>query len=331
MSDEITEAARAAMRQEHAADELLFEADACRSSVVALRGFLAGAAEHLSRGERAWLPFRRPETFALETPVGFREGQDLHRSLRQLTGLAARFGFRAGTPLRLPGGGHALMPLTWIGRAQVWPSAETPAARYAGSYRGFEKHEEPEIYDDLRAAVTRLRPPPGGVILSLGVHDASEWAPFVPLDGAATWQFWGLDTSPEGLAAARERYPEADRFHLVEGPIERASELGLPQADVLLCLNTLQSRSVDREAALAQIFRLLKPTCRVLFSQPQCHLTEADFVAAPLDRMHQREDRAPGLKAARHLIRSLYRQGFDEVVAFGRPYLYLLGKRRDKS
>ena len=340
------------MAADGGATDRLFDADASATPLPRLRRFFVDTSNAFSRGDRAWVAFRRPETFPLDALVGTRGSFEPHRSephrsephrsephraepdgaihrpLRHFCALAARFGFRAGTPIRLPETAHAVMPFVFVGRAIAWPaSGADPDEKYAASYRHFEKLEEPEIYEDLRSAVRRLRPPAGGVIASLGVHDGREWGPFLELDGAEKWQFWGIDRATDALEAGRRRFPES-QFRFVEGDIEQASTLGLPSADVLLCLNTLQSRGVDRERVVEEVVRLVAPDCRVLFSLPQCHLTEADFIAAPFDRFHAREYRAVAIKDARYLIRTLYRHGFDEVVVFGGAYLYVLGRRR---
>lgn len=292
-----------------------------------------GVAADLGLGERAWLWTRSPrELFGSGLPLpGACAGRFFHRPWQHFAVLSQRYGFRLAWPHPLPGGGFAL-EAEHLGSAQLWPPAQAAQAKYAGQdYADFNKLEQPEIYCELLEALDRLALPGGAHILSLGVFDGDEWQALLELARPAaqrnSWQFFGLDLSRPALRRARQRFPGA-RFRLLQADMQTADRLGLPAADALLCLSSLQSRDVDRDTVLRGLKRLLKPRCDVLFALPHCHLSASGLVLEPLRRHTGRRDRSLALKDARYLARFLFRAGFQQVEVFGSAYLYVWGSRK---
>ncbi len=233
----------------------------------------------------------------------------------------------------MPGGGFAL-EAERCGEEVIWPPSQSSAEKYHGDeYAGFCKLEQPEIYCELLAALDRLELPPEARILSLGVFDGDEWQALLDLERPAavrdSWRFVGIDLSRPALKRARQRF-DSGQCVLLQADMQTADCLGLPAFDALLCLNALQSRSVDRDAVLRGLKALLKPHCDVLFALPHCHLTPSGLVLEPLRRYTGRRDRSLALKDARYLARYLFRAGFQQVEVFGSAYLYVWGSRKRK-
>ncbi len=274
------------------------------------------AAARLPEGGRAYLWAR---------------GQEARRPLRHYQALALHFRLRLAWPELLEADDSAwVLRCETAAREPLWPPASAPGEAYAsGDYASFDKLEEAEIYLGLREALERALPEGEARILSLGIHDGSEWEVLhtCPRATPERWTLFGIDTCREALVRARRRFPDRSRTHLLQADAARAPELGVPPCDLVLCLNTLQSRQLDRDALLRGLKAVLRPRCRVLFSLPHCHLTAAGLHLEPYRRYLGRPERSLALKDARYLARYLYRSGFQSVEIFGTAYLYILGRR----
>ncbi len=192
----------------------------------------------------------------------------------------------------------------------------------SSTYRRFQRLEEPEILDDLLHAYSRLRPQAGDKILSLGVNDGSELALFHEIT-SADLVFHGIDGSASAIKLARRRFPEnASTFRVAD--LNRIDTLDLPDFQIVLLLNTLQCRTIDREALLSQMKPLLAPDARILISLPNCHFSPGDILRRPIDRKDPANDRSPTQKTLRYLARHFYRLGFTKIEAFGTYDAFLL-------
>lgn len=205
------------------------------------------------------------------------------------------------------------------------PSEVPPTERYAPDslYHRFNRLEEPEILDDLLYGASRLALTPGDRVLSLGVNDAREWTMFQN-PAASQLELWGIDHALEGIARARERYPE-QKERLIHHSLDHLDDLKLPEFQAVVALNTLQVTTIDRDRLLSRLTRG-RPQTPFLVSIPNCHFGGDEILRRPLDRSHRRHDRGPAFKDLRFLTRFFYRAGYSEVETFGTYDLFLLAR-----
>ena len=300
-----------------------------------LRRFLHRACFLLREGGELRFVARDPDDVPEGTwpgePVVFGGVVERYRPLRHFVELLRLFPLRVRTPRAIDG-----PELGRLGAFHEWRAVRTaeatalerdapPEERYAGTYRRFDRLEEPETADDLFYAAARLRPRPGERVLALGMNDGRELEMFAPAVRAEV-ELWGIDHSPAAVAAARERFPtHAER--MVEADLAQLGGLRLPAISVVLALNVLQCTSVERDALLRDLKPLLTPDARLLASIPNCHFGPADLLRRPLRRDDPRHDRSLVHKDLRYLTRELYRSGFRTVEAFGTYDAFLLARR----
>ena len=246
-----------------------------------------------------------------------------HRPWRIHLELLRVLGFTMATPTRIPE-----TDLVWIRalrRAEgtsgpVTRPPEDIEGRYGtdSDYRAFDRLEEPEVLDDYLYLAERIALQPGETLLALGVNDGRELEVFGDVDGA---KLIGIDQSESAIAAARERFPGGE-FHADDiGEFEKHVT---DPVDVAIVLNTLQCRTVDRDAVLAAIGRVTHDRSRILISIPNCHRGVDDILRRPHDRRDRRHDRSLVFKDARYFSRHLYRSGRRRIEVFGTYDVFVL-------
>ena len=110
-----------------------------------------------------------------------------------------------------------------------------------------DKLEEPHFLADYCQALNLVKLPAGARILSIGVNNARELAPFQWLFAPrvfSNFQFVGIDYSKSAIARAMETYPGPQfRFLCADVAELKASDLG--RFHLLLSIDTLQSSTMD--------------------------------------------------------------------------------------
>lgn len=190
------------------------------------------------------------------------------------------------------------------------------------TYRRFQRLEEPEILDDLLWAVSRMKPVDGERVLSVGTNDGTEFSLFSEATEAKL-EFWGIDGAPRAIEGARRRFA-GPQYTFLNEDLNRLDRLSLPQFHLVLLLNLLQCRTVDRDLLLENLKPLLASNARLLISLPNCHFAPSDILRRPYDRRALSHDRGPMLKTLRFLARHFYRTGFRSVETFGTYDIFLL-------
>lgn len=132
-----------------------------------------------------------------------------------------------------------------------------------------------EHVDFLTAAVARLGPLAGRRVLEVGVGGGS-LAVWLALQGA---QVVGIDVSAGILQVAERRAAVngvADRVHLVHSPVENfdPAEHGLATGGFDAIIGNNVVHHFDRELALANLGRLLRPGAVAVFCEPVLFLPE---------------------------------------------------------
>lgn len=329
-------------------DRVILDAPTEHLDVVSLRRFLHRATYLLRDGGIALWSDLDPEgpTRAGHWPGSKLEGSGAarHRPLRHHLELLRVFPFRALTPRpgrtsgRLIYGGQRALASDAFSKNPT-RSAEIPEAaraehaeaRYGRDslYRRFDRLAEPEIVDDLLYALARMRLRPGQRVLALGVNDGRELelAREVVEDAESLGlSLWGIDLSASAIEGAHARFPEQAEQFLV-GDASRLESFDLPSFHAILILNTLQCRTVDRDALLNGVLKHLDKRGSVLVSIPDCHHGPSDILRRPYDRDDPRHDRSVVHKEMRFLTRFFHRARFRHVECFGSYDAFLLARR----
>jgi ubiquinone/menaquinone biosynthesis C-methylase UbiE len=172
--------------------------------------------------------------------------------------------------------------------------------------------ESAALIRDFAVMLACLAPVPGETILDLGAGSGwcSEWLQRLNVDAVA------VDLATDMLRVARERLPRPGR--VVAGDLERLP-FRSASVDAAVCLNAFH-HVPDMRLALGEIYRVLKPGGRALFSEPGRGHAESGTSRHAIESFGVTEQDvlvAPFLKAC-------HEAGFDRVrlkpIAYVVPY-----------
>jgi SAM-dependent methyltransferase len=208
----------------------------------------------------------------------------VHRPFRVWVDLAERMGARIGTP-RAAGDGIVRIELEKLDEAARWePGDDVPTTEKYGRDSGYQrirKAEDPGFVLDLADALDRVAPRSNARVLDLGVNTGDELVLATRLrpELARSATLVGVDHSPSALEVARERL-SATRHALVCADLAELPRLDLgPVFDLVLCIGTLQSPSVDDRALLRHVVQhRLSPTGAVILGLPNCRYLDGEVI-----------------------------------------------------
>ncbi len=248
---------------------------------------------------------------------------ELYRPLRHYLELARITGFEIAPP-HCVDRKERLYAFRWVPvplqSRELAPSEENEAKYGVDSnYREFLRSEEPECLDDIAYAFSRLQPRSGERLLSLGCNDALELEAVELPEGL---KIVGVDSAQTAISQARLKFPQG-HFFAADLRDFSSIELPYPTFELVVILNVLQCRTVDRDRLLSEVFQLATPQTRFAFSLPNCHRGSREILRRPR-RRHPRHNRSLVFKDIRYLARRLHRQGY-RVETFGTYDLYVVG------
>ncbi len=136
-----------------------------------------------------------------------------------------------------------------------------------------DRLEEPACLFNYSQALERIQLREGAQVLALGVNRGDELTIFPKIYGADLFQslrFTGVDHSASAIDEAARRF-RAQQFQFFVRDLNELPSLALSKFDLVICLNTLQSPSVNRQKLLRELVQEnLKPRCGVILGLPNC-------------------------------------------------------------
>ncbi len=228
---------------------------------------------------------------------------------------------------------HVLLRFRRLDPKRAQP-AETDAAveKYGpgSEFARIEKYEEPHFLHDMIRALEWIGLGKNSRVLDLGANRGDGWMflrRFAPEGIADSLSYVGVDHSPSAIAAARNRFP-ATGSTFIEDDVNRLASLNLELFDLVLCLDLLQSPSVDSQAALSWLTkRGIAAKGGLIIGLPNARYLDGQIKYGGRLKRVAESELSLVVKDAAGYRRLLQRRGFS-VRVFGKYETLIVARRK---
>lgn len=167
-------------------------------------------------------------------------------------------------------------------------------------------------------------------VLNLGVNRGDEFAVIKDMLGRDAFEkieFVGIDYSASAIEYAKKEFAQHKNVEFFCHDINRLDELNLGEFDLIVSIGTLQSSSIEFNAAFMSIYQnYLLGGGAMVFGFPNCRWIDGEMIYGAKAPNYQFSELSLVLKDI-HFCKKYLQQKKYRVVVTGKDYLFLSARR----